>query len=195
MRWWESERAEVPECLPQPPALNDLWKSTALPRSHQPGILLEIAIRVKYCGYFTCSSLFPSLIEFCWRGKLLFFKFWGFFTFLQKTKFLSSGTLRTAIFHHSIQGVITWGCARRIRGQGSQTHQGRVNWDCSEWKSRGNITTLLNYTKICWKIKGMLFSVQITSEREQEVGLNLELERWISNIRKMFVMERMAETG
>lgn len=41
----------------------------------------------------------------------------------------------------------------------------------------------------------MLFSVQITSEREQEVGLNLELERWISNIRKMFVMERMAETG
>lgn len=121
----------------------------------------------------------PSWIEFCWRGKLLFFKFWSFFTFLQKTTFLSPGTLGTAIFDHCIQGVITWGCTKRIRGLGSQTHQERVNWDSSEWKSRGNMTVLLNYTKICCKKKGILFSVQITSEREQEVGLNLELERLI----------------
>lgn len=44
-------------------------------------------------------------------------------------------------------------------------------------------------------MKGTLCSLQITSEREQEIGPNLELERLISNIRKMFVMEWIVESG
>lgn len=62
-----------------------------------------------------------------------------------------------------------------------------------EWKEHDSTFEL--YKNTLEKIKGTLCSLQITSEREQEIGPNLEPERLISNIRKMFVMERMAGTG
>lgn len=149
LKWWNGESQSELRYLS---VLLSLWKRTALPLSQQPEILLETALKNQISWLLYMQELpvsFSDIILLKRKIAGFLFQVLRFLVIFQKDQiFLSPETLGTAIFGRCIQGVITCGCTKRIRGLGSQE---RINYDSSEWKSGRNMTVLLNYTKIRWK--------------------------------------------
>lgn len=87
--------------------LSDLWKRTALLLSHQPGILLEIAIR-NQTSWLLYMQEFPDSFSNFVEEENCWFSFsnsedFGSFT---KDQISFTRNFGTVIFGHCIQGVI-----------------------------------------------------------------------------------------